>query len=235
MIYERGFFMSAKQSYSQNGRKIIPYNRGSADHSSQRRKNLRKSRSSLTVREQQTIRLLLFGTGALAILAGVIFFIFYSRSRLVPYPIIENLAPESVLFEESAASLYKLPESLSEYEIRIDKNLSSLIPDYDCSESHISIFYYPNWEEKGDLGRITYTSKKHSALLCVSKTASPAPKELFSSEGKAVIGSTDVYFGYTQSPETFYAAWTDNQIYYCLSQQNVSHKSFSHLINTILA
>ena len=227
--------MSTKQRYSQNGRKIIQYNRASADHSSQRRKNLRKSRSSLTVREQQTIRLLLFGTGALVILAAVIFFIFYSRSRLIPYPIIENLAPESALFEESAYSLYRLPESLSEYETRINKDLSSLIPDYDCSEAHISIFYYPNWDEKGDLGRITYTSKKHYALLSISKTASPAPAELFVSAGKSAIGSTDVYFGYTQSPETFYAAWEKDGIYYCLSQQDVSHSSFSSLVESILA
>lgn len=224
--------MSKNQRYSQNGKKIIPYTGNSAGTLFQPEYRSRKSR---TTQEQQTAKLLLFGGSAVLIFLVFLFFLFYSRSKLIPYPIIENLAPESTIFEESSLSLYKLPETLTDYETRLDRDLSMLLPDYECSESDITIFYYPNWDEKADLAQLTFTHKKRSAFLSVSTTGSPAPQELLTKGTKITIGSVDVFFGYTQSPETFYAAWEKDNIYYCLSQKKVSHSSFSKLVESILA
>ncbi|MDO5603255.1 MAG: hypothetical protein Q4G07_10870 [Oscillospiraceae bacterium] len=209
--------MSRNQRYSQPGRKVVPYNRSASAQVYQKNNSSARARAR---REQRTIRIFMFTLSAILV--------------CIVFPIIENPAPEASLFKDAYSSLYKLPETLETYESRIQTPLQNLIPDYILDGSHISIFYYSNWAEKGNLAKLTYTHKKRTALLQVSSSASPAPKEIFSENARTRVGSTDVCFGYTQRPETFYAAWEKDHVYYCLSQKEVSHTSFDSLVASIL-
>ena len=227
--------MSRNQNFYQSGRNSDYYRHSSSQRSLQGSSSSGHLARVRARREQKSARLLLFIASIILICLVFIFFIQYSRSKLIPYPIIQDLTPESTVFQDAPKTLYKLPESLEQYEDRLNITLSNLLPGYDCSESHISILYYPTWNEKANLAKLVYTSDHHSAFLVVSTTSSPAPQELFTSQEKTSVQSTDVYFGYTQSPETFYAAWEKEHIYYCLSQSQVSYTSFSNLVETILA
>ncbi len=227
--------MIQNSNYHKSDSRIVSYSRSSSGKPLRSSKTSGRSKRLHPRREPNPFKPSLFIGSAILICLAFVFFMVYSRFRLIPYPIIENLAPEDSIFADFSTSLYKLPETLEEYETRIQTDLSSLLPNYTCSQDRILIFYDPNWEEKGNLAELVYTSNRRSAFLEISTTASPAPQELFSENFKTTIHSTDVYFGYTQSPETFYAAWERNDVYYCLSQDRVSHTSFSNLIESILS
>lgn len=234
LLLQGGFVMIQNSNYHKSDSGILSYDRSSSGKRLRNSHSSKKDRRVHPRREQNPLKPSLFIASAAVICFTFVFFLFYSRFRLIPYPIIENLTPEDPIFSEFATSLYKLPESLGEYEARIQTDLSSLIPDYTCTEDQIVIFYKPDWQETGNLARLVYTSNRRSAFLKVSTTASPAPQQLFSENFKTTVGSTDVYFGYTQSPETLYAAWEQNHVYYCLSQKGVSHTSFSGLVESVL-
>lgn len=226
--------MNNSQSSYQPEEKIVSYNRFSEKKSIRNQQSLRRKNNQRARRRQRNSRIFLFAGSVLILFLTVFLFLHLSRSKVIPYPIIQNLKTESNLFDDVSTSLYKLPEALEDYEAKIQTSLSDLLPGYDCTNYHISILYYPSWDEKANLAKLTYSYKQKTALLQVSTTASPAPIELFSEEAKTKIGTAEVYFGYVQSPQTFYAAWEKDHVYYCLSQQKVSHGSFTELVEKIL-